>query len=108
MPEALDDNRSMIKNSPESGTLRLTTLDQFGLFAPEKIPAQLLVIALTFFSFSSGLAEEKPKTPTPGRSLFTANDTVEYVPGTLPIVIAAPHGGRLTPSTRAACRDRRG
>lgn len=87
----------MMVNPPESGKLRLTTLDHFGLFAAERIPAQLLVIALTFFFFSSGLAEEKPKTPHPGQSIFTANGTVEYVPGTLPLIIAAPHGGRLTP-----------
>ncbi len=61
------------------------------------MPAQLLVIALTFCFFSSGLAEEKPKTPHPGQSHFIANNTVEYVPGTLPVIIAAPHGGRLTP-----------
>ncbi|MEQ1842482.1 MAG: hypothetical protein ABL994_18945 [Verrucomicrobiales bacterium] len=61
-------------------------------------PAQLLVIALTFFFFSSGVTEEKPKTPRPGQSLFTPKETVEYVTGTLPVIIAAPHGGRLTPA----------
>jgi len=34
---------------------------------------------------------------TPGRPVFAADKTVEYVPGTLPVVIAAPHGGRLEP-----------
>ena len=64
----------------------------------EVSPAQLIVIALTFFSFSSGFTDEQPKTPHPGQSIFTANDTVEYVPGTLRVIIAAPHGGRLTPA----------
>lgn len=33
----------------------------------------------------------------PWRRLFPAEGTVEYVPGNLPIVVAAPHGGRLAP-----------
>lgn len=34
----------------------------------------------------------------PGVSYFGRNDYVEYVPGTLPVILSAPHGGDLTPS----------
>jgi hypothetical protein len=33
----------------------------------------------------------------PGNSVFGQRNFIEYVPGELPLVIAAPHGGRLTP-----------
>jgi hypothetical protein len=33
----------------------------------------------------------------PGVSVFGEHEYVEYIPGNLPLVIAAPHGGRLTP-----------
>lgn len=33
----------------------------------------------------------------PGRSVFGEHEYIECIPGNLPIVIAAPHGGRLTP-----------
>jgi len=33
----------------------------------------------------------------PGVSYFGRNEYVEYIPGTLPVVISAPHGGALTP-----------
>lgn len=33
----------------------------------------------------------------PGASYFGRNDYVEYIPGTLPVVLSAPHGGALTP-----------
>lgn len=32
-----------------------------------------------------------------GNSIFGQHNFIEYVPGELPLVIAAPHGGRLTP-----------
>lgn len=34
---------------------------------------------------------------TPGNSVFGQQNFIEYVPGDLPLVIAAPHGGRLMP-----------
>ncbi|MEY8204367.1 MAG: hypothetical protein RPR40_04755 [Bermanella sp.] len=34
---------------------------------------------------------------TAGQSYFGAKQWIEYIPGTLPIIIAAPHGGELTP-----------
>ncbi len=33
-----------------------------------------------------------------GQSYFGDNNWIEYIPGTLPIIIAAPHGGELTPN----------
>lgn len=35
----------------------------------------------------------------PGQSVFGQNNYTEYVPGDLPIVISAPHGGRETPGS---------
>lgn len=34
---------------------------------------------------------------TPGNSVFGQQNFIEYVPGDLPLIIAAPHGGRLMP-----------
>ena len=34
----------------------------------------------------------------PGQSYFGRNDYVEYIPGELPVVLSAPHGGALAPS----------
>lgn len=33
----------------------------------------------------------------PGVSYFGRNEYVEYIPGTLPVILSAPHGGDLTP-----------
>ena len=33
----------------------------------------------------------------PGESVFGEHRYIEYIPGDLPVIIAAPHGGRLTP-----------
>jgi len=33
-----------------------------------------------------------------GQSYFGDNNWIEYIPGTLPIIIGAPHGGELTPN----------
>ncbi len=35
--------------------------------------------------------------PTPGQSMFGTRQYVEYIRGDLPLVVAAPHGGRETP-----------
>ena len=35
---------------------------------------------------------------TPGKSVFGELQYVEYIPGDLPLVVAAPHGGRETPA----------
>lgn len=34
---------------------------------------------------------------TPGTSYFGRNGYVEYIPGELPVILSAPHGGALTP-----------
>lgn len=38
-----------------------------------------------------------PQDTRPGNSLFGERQFIEYVPGDLPIIIAAPHGGRMLP-----------
>ena len=35
--------------------------------------------------------------PVPGTSVFGQHNFIEYIPGDLPLIIVAPHGGRLTP-----------
>jgi len=39
------------------------------------------------------------QTFTPGQSYFGANNYIEYKAGNLPILLSAPHGGLLTPSS---------
>lgn len=39
------------------------------------------------------------QTYTPGQSYFDANNYVEYIAGNLPIVLSAPHGGDLEPTS---------
>jgi hypothetical protein len=50
-------------------------------------------VVLAWFILVAGLRAE-----TQVSSVFLADRTVEYVPGTLPLIIAAPHGGRLEPA----------
>lgn len=50
-------------------------------------------IVLTFLFLAPGLRAEAPS-----NSFFFAGRTVEYLPGTLPLIIAAPHGGQLEPA----------
>ena len=39
------------------------------------------------------------QTFTPGVSVFDSNGYVEYIPGNLPVIISAPHGGYLEPDS---------
>ena len=52
----------------------------------------LLAIVLICMTLTSH-AEE----PVPGTSVFGQHNFIEYIPGDLPLIITAPHGGRLTP-----------
>lgn len=44
------------------------------------------------------LAPTLSRAEKPPVSIFLADQTVEYLPGTLPLIIAAPHGGQLEPA----------
>jgi len=56
---------------------------------------QISIIGFIFFllMYSIGFAQ----TYIPGVSYFGAHNYIEYIPGTLPIIISAPHGGYLEP-----------
>lgn len=54
---------------------------------------RLTALFITLFA-SCGLAGDL----TPGSSVFAKHKFIEYIPGDLPLVIAAPHGGNLTPA----------
>ncbi len=53
----------------------------------------LFTILITL-AIGSGHAEEVK----PGEPLFGQHQFIEYIPGDLPLIIAAPHGGRVKPS----------
>lgn len=53
----------------------------------------LFAILITLFLGSVQAADV-----TPGASLFGQHQFIEYIPGDLPLVIAAPHGGRNKPA----------
>lgn len=44
------------------------------------------------------LASASPRAEEAPDSIFFVGRTVEYIPGTLPLIIAAPHGGQLEPA----------
>ncbi len=56
------------------------------------------VLALLAAFAAGGLAAQTGAPLVPGNSLFSKANLIEYVPGDLPIVLTAPHGGHLMPS----------
>ncbi|MCF6313901.1 MAG: DUF2071 domain-containing protein [Verrucomicrobiales bacterium] len=51
------------------------------------------------FAFVVGQVHGSEDALTPGRSVFGANQYIEYIPGDFPLIISAPHGGRLKPAS---------
>ncbi len=51
---------------------------------------------LVLFFHSPAMAQGGEKS-SPGRSLFSVDDRVEYIVGNLPVIISVPHGGKLAP-----------
>lgn len=51
-----------------------------------------ILLALALFALPLAAAELSP-----GRSVFGEKNYIEYIPGDLPLVISAPHGGREKP-----------
>ena len=79
----------MPANPPGKGLIRGRTLGALGA---------LLVFVL--FSCDRGpvLASPPPAGPfVTGTPVFEANGWIEYIPGDAPLIIVAPHGGRLKP-----------
>ena len=60
-----------------------------------------LLAGCSLLALAPALAAE----PVAGQSYFGATRYVEYMAGDLPIVIAVPHGGRLTPDTLPKRKD---
>lgn len=56
-------------------------------------PTRLLALLL----LTAGLAGADTATRAPGQAYFGRNRYVEYIAGSLPIVLSAPHGGREQP-----------
>lgn len=68
-----------------------------------------LSTAITIGACSGGSTDTTPPTPVPppvapttyvaGQSYFGRNGYVEYIAGNTPVILSAPHGGALTPSS---------
>ena len=66
-------------------------------------------LALTL-SVCAGAASATAQTFTPGVPVLGANGYIEYIPGNLPLIFSAPHGGDLQPASiplrsEAACGE---
>src|SRR5688572_32407058 len=74
---------------------------------------EIRVIAAMTFAIAAVQLLAAPATAqtfVPGTPVFGANGYIEYIPGNLPIIVSAPHGGALIPAaiplrTAAACGE---
>jgi N-formylglutamate amidohydrolase len=57
------------------------------------LPALTSLFCITFFTGVCSAVELQP-----GQSVFGGHRYIEYIPGDLPLVVCAPHGGRETPA----------
>ncbi len=60
---------------------------------------RLLAVLFTMSSPHGRAATTPPASRPPGQPVFGTDRFIEYLPGELPIVITAPHGGRLQPDS---------
>jgi N-formylglutamate amidohydrolase len=68
------------------------------LKATQRLGSAALVHAMVTWTLISAPAQTKaPTNFQPGKSYFGRNEYVEYLPGDVPVIISAPHGGRLRP-----------
>lgn len=56
---------------------------------------QFIVVCILSVIVSGALAQSQ----VPGQSYYGSNQYTEYIHGTLPVIISAPHGGRVKPSS---------
>lgn len=84
-----------------SGGPGVATVDERGLATG--VSAGSTELTVRFGGLSATAAVEVYVPPEVARyeagvSYFGRNDYVEYIPGTLPVILSAPHGGDLTPA----------
>jgi hypothetical protein len=58
-----------------------------------------LIAGAALFLFIAPVSAQKAAVISPGESQLTPHQRVEYLIGNLPIIISAPHGGRLSPKS---------
>lgn len=84
-----------------SGDASVVAVDGSGLVTAAGGGTTTVSAAVDGVSGSASVEVYVPAAPTayePGTSYFGRRNYVEYVPGTLPLVVSAPHGGDLEPS----------
>lgn len=57
----------------------------------------LLLLLLLLLALAGRLSAQGNYTP--GQSYFGTDEYIEYIPGTLPLLLSAPHGGEKTPAS---------
>lgn len=55
---------------------------------------QFIVVLILVITVTGVLAQSQ----VPGQSYYGSNQYIEYIHGTLPVIISAPHGGRVKPA----------